>query len=282
VRARGEVRGGFFGTEMVHPLMRKVGEDTALPTTLTPVYPSAAGVPQALIRKAIDRVLQREQAKAAQEDYVPVPIRASLHLLPLLPALEVLHHPPPDVPAASLHQRTHPAWQRIKFDELLAQQLSLTRARDARAARTATPMQGNAALTQAFLNGLPFKLTQAQQRVWQEIQTDLALPHPMHRLLQGDVGSGKTVVAALACMHAIGHGLQAALMAPTELLAEQHFRKVADWLAPLGVRVVWLTGSLKKSRRACCVCRWQRATGDWHACLDSRKSVVCQAGFGGD
>jgi ATP-dependent DNA helicase RecG len=250
VRARGEVRGGFFGTEMVHPNLRKVGEDTVLPTTLTPVYPSAAGVPQGLIRKAIDRVLQREIAKPTQQDYLPEGLRAQLQLPALLPALQVLHHPPPDVQHASLHERTHPAWQRVKFDELLAQQLSLTRAREARHARTATALPHTPALVQRFLQTLPFALTTAQQRVWQEIQHDLHAPHPMHRLLQGDVGSGKTVVAALACVHAIGHGLQAALMAPTELLAEQHFRKVAAWLVPLGIHVVWLTGSLKKSDKA--------------------------------
>jgi ATP-dependent DNA helicase RecG len=250
VRARGEVRGGFFGTEMVHPRMNKVGEDAALPTTLTPVYPASAGVPQGLIRKAIDRVLERESTKPTQQDYLPDPLRAQLHLPALLPALNVLHHPPPDVPHASLHQRTHPAWQRVKFDELLAQQLSLTRARDARAARTAAALQDDVPLTRKLLAGLPFKLTQAQQCVWNEIRADMAKPYPMHRLLQGDVGSGKTVVAALACVHAIGHGMQAAMMAPTELLAEQHFRKVADWLAPLGVNVVWLTGSLKKREKA--------------------------------
>jgi ATP-dependent DNA helicase RecG len=246
IRARGEVKGGFFGTEMVHPRVNKVGEDAPLPTTLTPVYPSSAGVPQGLIRKAIDRVL----AKAGAQDYLPDVLRERLQLQPLLPALQVLHHPPPDVPHASLHDRTHPAWQRLKFDELLAQQLSLTRARDARRARTARALTSESALARQLLAGLPFRLTGAQQRVWQEIQRDLAKSYPMHRLLQGDVGSGKTVVAALACLHAIGHGMQAALMAPTELLAEQHFRKVADWLSPLGIRVVWLTGSLKKAEKA--------------------------------
>jgi ATP-dependent DNA helicase RecG len=235
-----------------------VGEDTALPTTLTPVYPSSAGVPQGLIRKAIDRVLAREQAKPTQQDYLPDAVREHLRLPALLPALKVLHHPPPDVAHASLHQRTHPAWQRIKFDELLAQQLSLTRARDARRERAATPLAQKPKLTQQLLAGLPFELTAAQQRVWQEILADLAQPYPMHRLLQGDVGSGKTVVAALACLHAIGHGMQAALMAPTELLAEQHFRKVANWLAPLGIRTVWLTGSLKKAEKAAA----QAACGD--------------------
>lgn len=243
IRARGDVRGGFFGTEMVHPQVRRVGEDDALPTTLTPVYSSMAGIPQSLIRRAIDTRLR----KPAAQDYLPEAWREKLRLWPFAKSVETLHHPPPDVNAASLHQRTHPAWQRLKFDELLAQQLSLKKATDARRAKTAPVFVAADGLTKRFLKMLPFILTGAQQRVWQEIVADLAQPYPMHRLLQGDVGSGKTVVAALACLHAIDNGYQAALMAPTEILAEQHFRKIADWIAPLGVPVTWLTGSLKKS-----------------------------------
>ncbi len=247
VRARGDVRGGFFGTEMVHPQVRRVGEDDALPTTLTPVYSSMAGIPQSLIRRAIDKHLGKHLDKSTAQDYLPEAWREKLRLWPFAKSVETLHHPPPDVNAASLHQRTHPAWQRLKFDELLAQQLSLKKATDARRAKTAPVFAAADGLAKRFLKMLPFILTGAQQRVWQEIVTDLAQPYPMHRLLQGDVGSGKTVVAALACLHAIDNGYQAALMAPTEILAEQHFRKIADWIAPLGVPVTWLTGSLKKS-----------------------------------
>jgi len=272
IRARGEVRGGFFGTEMVHPLVKKVGEQSALPTTLTPVYSTTAAVPQNLIRRAIDKALHQAQI----EDYLPAAWIKRLDLWPLRNCLETLHHPPPDIQANSLHQRTHPAWQRIKFDELLAQQLSLRKATQARHARMAPVLQthapGTGSLVEKFLRELPFELTRAQRRVWQEILMDLTQPYPMHRLLQGDVGSGKTVVAALACMHAIDHGYQAVLMAPTEILAEQHFRKIADWLAPLGVTVAWLTGSLKKSEKI----KAQQAVADGNAQLSIGTHALIQ------
>jgi ATP-dependent DNA helicase RecG len=247
IRARGEVRGGFWGCEMVHPGMKRVGEDTALPTTLTPVYPASAGVPQGLIRKGVDRALTH-YSDSGQPDYLPDAWRERLKLPTLAASLRLLHHPSAEVSAGSLEGRTHPAWQRIKFDELLAQQLSLKRAVEARRIKNAprlTDVAGKASLTAQLIARLPFKLTGAQARVWREIAADLAQPYPMHRLLQGDVGSGKTIVAALACLHAIDNGFQAALMAPTEILAEQHFRKIADLIAPLGVPVAWLTGSLK-------------------------------------
>ncbi len=153
------------------------------------------------------------------------------------------------MPQSSLVERTHPAWQRVKFDELLAQQLSLARARAARRAKTAPILRGGARV-ERFLAQLPFALTDAQRRVVAEIDADLARPHPMQRLLQGDVGSGKTVVAAIAALRAIDSGHQAVLMAPTEILAEQHFAKLADWIEALGVPVAWLTGSLTKKRKA--------------------------------
>ena len=248
LRIRGEVRGGFFGAEMVHPQVKRASADQALPDTLTPVYSSIAGVPQSLIRRAIDQHL----AAAEPSDYLPDAWRTQLRLWPFAKAVQTLHHPPPEINAASLQQRTHPAWQRLKFDELLAQQLSIKKATDARRAKTAPVLaviNPSDSLVTRFLARLPFVLTGAQQRVWQEILADLAQPYPMHRLLQGDVGSGKTVVAALACLHALDNGYQAALMAPTEILAEQHFRKIADWLAPLGINVIWLTGSLKKAEK---------------------------------
>ncbi len=252
IRARGEVRGGFWGCEMVHPGMKRVGEDAALPTTLTPVYPASAGVPQGLIRKGVDRALSH-YADSGHPDYLPDAWRERLKLPTLAASLRLLHHPSAEVSAASLEGRTHPAWQRIKFDELLAQQLSLKRAVAARRIKNAprlTERAGKESLTAQLIARLPFKLTGAQARVWREIAADLAQPYPMHRLLQGDVGSGKTIVAALACLHAIDNGFQAALMAPTEILAEQHFRKIADLIEPLGVPVAWLTGSLKaKAKR---------------------------------
>ncbi|QET00670.1 ATP-dependent DNA helicase RecG [Cupriavidus pauculus] len=246
LRVRGDVRGGFFGAEMVHPTVRPVAEGEGLPDRLTPVYPATAGISQAYLRKAIGGALQR----TPMPETLPQPLLrgplASLRLAPLADCLRLLHNPPQGESEAALADRSHPAWQRIKFDELLAQQISLRRSQAARREKTAPsmpPVQDQ--LRTRFLAALPFGLTGAQQRVVAEIAADMTHPHPMHRLLQGDVGSGKTVVAALAACQAIDAGYQAALMAPTEILAEQHYRKLSAWLAPLGVAVVWLAGSLK-------------------------------------
>ncbi len=245
LRVRGELRHGFFGDEMVHPTVKAVEADTPLPDALTPVYPAGEGLSQAILRKAIANAM----ARIAWDDTLPDELRATLKLMAFEPAIRLLHHPPADVDEHALVERTHPAWIRMKFDELLAQQLSMKRAQAARRQQGA-PVLGNAgALTQAFVQALPFALTGAQQRVLEEIRADLKAPYPMQRLLQGDVGSGKTIVAALAATQAIDSGYQAALMAPTEILAEQHFRKIAGWLEPLGVHVAWLTGSLKKKEK---------------------------------
>ncbi|WP_428852352.1 ATP-dependent DNA helicase RecG [Imbroritus primus] len=246
LRVRGEVRGGFFGAEMVHPTVKPVADDTPLPDRLTPVYPSTAGVPQAYLRKAILSTLDKVPLPETLPQSILHGELARLHLTPLASCVRLLHQPPPEVDEAALSERTHPAWLRIKFDELLAQQLSLKRAQAARRERNAPPMPPVAdGVLARFMQTLPFALTGAQQRVWAEIRADLTSPHPMHRLLQGDVGSGKTIVAALAACHAIDAGYQAALMAPTEILAEQHYRKLSAWLEPLGVRIAWLSGSLK-------------------------------------
>jgi ATP-dependent DNA helicase RecG len=245
VRARGEVRHGFFGTEMVHPAYKVVQEGEPLPDALTPVYPAGEGLSQAYLRKAIANALQRVNWR----DTVPASILESLRLAPFESSVKLLHNPPPDVDEHALMERSHPAWTRMKFDELLAQQLSLKRAQAARRAKGAAALPMIGALSQAFLHALPFALTGAQQRVLEEIRADLREHFPMQRLLQGDVGSGKTVVAALAATQAIDSGYQAALMAPTEILAEQHFRKIANWMEPLGVRVAWLTGSLRKKEK---------------------------------
>ncbi|XQU69653.1 ATP-dependent DNA helicase RecG [Cupriavidus sp. H18C1] len=256
LRVRGEVRGGFFGAEMIHPVVRPVGPDEPLPDRLTPVYPATAGISQGYLRKAIGGALQRTPLP----ETLPRPLLdgplAPLKLQPLAESLRLLHAPPPQVDEAALIDRSHPAWVRIKFDELLAQQLSLKRAQAARRARNAPPMPRRAGgLLDHFLAALPFALTGAQQRVVKEIAADMGAPHPMHRLLQGDVGSGKTIVAALAACQAIDAGYQAALMAPTEILAEQHYRKLSGWLAPLGVEVVWLAGSLKRTEKRDAVAR---------------------------
>ena len=246
VRARGEVRHGFFGAEMIHPAYKVVNEAAPLPDALTPVYPSGEGVSQPYLRGAIGAALKRVDLT----DTLPPPVLAPLKLPAFDAAVRTLHHPPPDVDARALAARSHPAWIRMKFDELLAQQLSMQRARQARRAQRAKPLTVTGQLSTALRASLPFTLTGEQLRVLAEISADLAAGHPMQRLLQGDVGSGKTVVAALAAAQAIDSGFQVALMAPTEILAEQHFRSVAGWMAPLGIKVAWLTGSLKKKDKA--------------------------------
>jgi len=246
VRVRGELRHGFFGAEMVHPTYKVVLEGAPLPTALTPVYPAGEGLSQAYLRKAIGGALSRLD----WQDTLPPAMLAELKLGAFEASVRLLHNPPTDVDEYALEERSHPAWIRMKFDELLAQQLSLKRAQAARRARNASALPTVGKISKAFIKQLPFKLTGAQQRVLDEIRHDLKESFPMQRLLQGDVGSGKTVVAALAAAQAIDSGFQAVLMAPTEILADQHFRKIAAWMEPLGVKVAWLTGSLKKKEKA--------------------------------
>ena len=239
-RIFGLVRGGLAGDEMIHPRVRACDSSNPLARALTPVYPSPEGVPQSWLRKRIDRALRDVDIN----DILPSALRARYQLDALKDSIERLHRPPPDVDAFALQQRTDPAWRRLMFDELLAQQLALRAAREARAGRRAHPLSADGEISSRLHAQLPFSLTGAQQRVWSEIGRDIARTQPMHRLLQGDVGSGKTMIAALAAARAIENGFQAALMAPTEILAEQHFRKVAEWLSPIGVRIEWLTGRL--------------------------------------
>jgi ATP-dependent DNA helicase RecG len=230
---------------MVHPRYRPVADDEALPCSLTPVYPTTAGVSQNALRKLIGKALGESDLGELLDARW-----CRRHALPAFAdAVLLLHAPPPGVPEAELQLRTHPAWRRIKFDEVLAQQLSLRRAYNARRQKGAPPLKSAGQLAQQLLAALPFGLTGAQQRVVAEIAGDLAQAHPMQRLLQGDVGSGKTIVAALAACQAIEAGYQAAFMAPTEILAEQHYLKLRSWLAPLGVEVAWLSGSLKKAAK---------------------------------
>ena len=251
VRLFGEVRGGFFGDEMVHPRVRSVEAGEALPDALTPVYPTTAGVGQATLRKLIDRALQTE----ALDELLPQDWLHRLDLPGFAESLRALHHPAPDADPHALESREHPAWRRMKFEELLVQQLSLRRAYLARRARAAVALPARGQLTAALLASLPFRPTAAQARVQAEIAADLAAPHPMQRLLQGDVGSGKTLVAALAMLQAVENGWQAAMMAPTEILAEQHWKKLSAWLAPLGLEVAWLSGSRKKREREAVLAR---------------------------
>jgi len=245
LRIRGEPRIGFFGREMVHPVVKVVDEDTPLAASLTPVYPASAQLPQAYLRKAVASGL----ARADLREILPAGV-VPRGLPSLKDALNYLHHPPPSASQQALQEHHHPAWHRLKFEELLAQQLSQLQAQRERALLVAPALRARpGGLHEKLLAVLPFQLTAAQQRVSEEIAQDLARPQPMHRLLQGDVGSGKTVVAALAAAIAIDAGWQCALMAPTEILAEQHFRKLIAWLEPLGLKVAWITGSVKGKAR---------------------------------
>ena len=253
LRIFGEARVSFGEVDLIHPRVKVVDADAPLPTAMTPVYPTTAGLAQSALRKLIERALDQENL----DDTLPERLRARYRLAPFADSLRALHHPPPETPLAVLEDRSHPAWQRVKFDELLAQQLSLRKAYAARRAQDAPALAPQGTLTDTLQSRLPFRLTGAQQRAWHEIANDLADAHPMQRLLQGDVGSGKTIVAALAMLRAAEHGAQAALMAPTEILAEQHSRKLAGWLAPLGIEVGWLSGSLKKSRKRAMIERLQ-------------------------
>ena len=245
VRVFGEVRGGFFGLEMVHPRFHKIVEGEPLPTEMTPIYPSTAG----LVNSALQKLIGRALADGDLSETLPDEIRQRLKLPGLARSIHFLHRPPPGTDVDTLHARNHPAWRRVKFDEVLAQQLSLRRAYLARREQGAPVLVAQDDLGARLLDRLPFGLTGAQLRAMAEIAGDLAQPYPMQRLLQGDVGAGKTIVAALAACQAISAGWQAAFMAPTEILAEQHYLKLRDWLEPLGVRVAWLSGSLKSKAK---------------------------------
>ncbi len=250
VRVFGEVRDGHFGLEIVHPQFKVVASGAPLPDRLTPVYPTTAGLAQETLRKVTERALAADPAWTAET--LPDWLVARRHLWKFGDAVRFLHAPPPrlsQLTQRALDERTHPAWTRLKFDELVAQQLSLKAHRRARAEKRAPVLTGTGALTGALLARIPFKLTRAQERVWREIRFDLARTTPMQRLLQGDVGSGKTIVAALAALQAIESGRQVAFMAPTEILAEQHYRKLLQWLDGLPVEIAWLSGSLPAKRR---------------------------------
>lgn len=263
VRVRGEIREGFQGPEMVHPTVRAVAPDSPLPNSLTPVYPASVGVSQAIIRKAVAQALRDPTLHDSLAEFLPKKLMAELlpsHDWPnLQAAITYLHQPPADANTQSLLERTHPAWRRVQFEELLAQQISLKRAHAIRRERHAPSFEKKKdeensqnrkeGFEEGLLKVLPFTLTNAQERVWSEISHDLSKSFPMNRLLQGDVGSGKTVVAALAAARVMDDGYQAAIMAPTEILAEQHYLKMREWFEPLGVRIVWLSGSLKAKEK---------------------------------
>ncbi|MHB1411407.1 MAG: DEAD/DEAH box helicase, partial [Acidovorax defluvii] len=236
LRIRGEVKGGFWGRQMMHPAFRVAGGE--LPAALTPVYPTTAGLPQPYLRRAVVGALSRVDLSDTLPSGCEPPVtqvysqNGLQRLFSLREALTFLHHPTPDVALSTLEDHSHPAWQRLKAEELLAQQLSQQQSRRARdmlrapVLRAQKAADGALPLHEQLLAVLPFSLTSAQRRVGEEIAADLARAVPMHRLLQGDVGSGKTVVSALAACLAMDAGWQCALMAPTEILAEQHFAKM--------------------------------------------------------
>ncbi len=246
----GDVRMGPGGPEMIHPEYRLLGrgQKPATSDSLTPIYSITEGVQQGRLRGLVSQALALMKANPPEE-LLPRDVLQSLDMSPLAAALIYLHQPPADADCLSLTDGSHPSQQRLAFEELLAHYLSLRALRRAAHREPAPALPEGAALVDEFINSLPFTLTGAQARVCAEISSDLAAARPMLRLIQGDVGSGKTVVAALACLQAVGAGRQAAMMAPTELLAEQHLQSFAAWFGPLGVRVAWLSGSQKKRDR---------------------------------
>ena len=246
VRCFGDIRLGATGLELYHPEYRIIDADKMMPVeeNLTPIYPLTEGLTQQRLRQLVEQALSLATTHNLP-NYLPEPLVESYHLGSLLEAVRYLHHPPPDASAQLLLEGKHWAQQRLIFEELLTHQLSLQRLREqirSQCAISAPPSKG---LVSRYLENLPFAPTKAQQRVFQEISYDLALPIPMLRLIQGDVGAGKTVVAALSALQMIESGYQVALMAPTEILAEQHFITFKQWLEPLGIGVEWLAGKLK-------------------------------------
>jgi ATP-dependent DNA helicase RecG len=255
IRCFGEVRRGPLGLEIVHPEYRRIGAEAApLENVLTPIYPTTEGVPQARLRALIELALA-ETARAGVRDWIPPSMLADLELPTLMEALEMMHRPPRDVHLAELTSGRHPAQRRLAFEELLAHQISLRLLRQTLKSDPAHPLREGAAVQKRFIESLPFALTRAQAKTLRDVDRDLDADRPMIRLVQGDVGCGKTVVAAAAAARAVGSGLQAALMAPTELLAEQHAKNFERWFAPLGMPVALVTGSMPaRTRRSALEC----------------------------
>ncbi|MDH3531294.1 MAG: ATP-dependent DNA helicase RecG [Gammaproteobacteria bacterium] len=246
----GETRPGPAGLEMIHPeyrLLRKQ-QDAAINDSLTPIYPATEGVQQGRLRNLTDQALAMMR-KSPPVELLPQAVRDKLDLPALAEAIVYLHRPPADADVASMLEGRHPCQVRLAFEELLAHYLSLRDLRALAQSEAAPALATGSAIVRTFIAKLPFELTGAQQRVVDELLADMAKPHPMMRLIQGDVGSGKTVVAAIACLNAIAGGVQAAVMAPTELLAEQHWRSFAAWFEPLDIECAWLSGSQRTVAR---------------------------------
>ena len=244
LRCFGEIRRGLAGPEIIHPEYRRVASDAAtdVEEALTPIYPLTEGVQQGRVRQLTSAALREAQTGSVRE-WLPEAIIRPLRLPPLQEALEYIHRPPPDADVALLASGRHPVQRRLAFEELLAHQLSLRLLRREIQRDPGWKLErGSGALVARLLQTLPFTPTNAQTRVWREIEQDLAQSNPMLRLVQGDVGCGKTLVAAFAALRAVECGFQAAVMAPTELLAEQHARNFTAWLAPLEVNLALITG----------------------------------------
>jgi len=253
IQCFGEIRGNAGKLEVIHPEYRLIDKDTTLSIEdhLTPVYPVTDGLGQLKIRSFVDNVLSNPALfEQHLNELLPADVIQHEGFPPLKDALHFVHHPPPDAPLNELMSGTHPTQQRLAFEELLAQQLSLKQLRAQHKKHSAPSLQCKDKLSQALLKNLPFTLTNAQLRVSNEIHNDLNQPSPMQRLVQGDVGSGKTIVAALAALKAVEAGYQVAIMAPTELLAEQHRLSFSLWFEPMGVAVQWLSGKTKGKARA--------------------------------
>jgi ATP-dependent DNA helicase RecG len=254
LRCFGEIRPGKTGFEIYHPEYQiiKAGESLALSKSLTPVYPATEGLQQTRLRSLIDQALALISPDTLR-DWVPPGLMAQVTHTPEWPglaqALSFLHHPPVNAPVQQLLDGIHPAQQRLAFEELLSHRLCLRRLRQRSAIQQSPPMRAPQYYRTQFIQKLPFKLTRAQQKVSDEIRADLEQNKPMLRLLQGDVGSGKTVVAALSALQAVDNQFQAAIMAPTELLAEQHYFNFCQWLEPLGLKIGWLSGKVKGRQR---------------------------------
>ena len=251
LRCFGEVRGGLKGFEMVHPEYQRIAEGEVLPMeeSLTAIYPTTEGVHQLTLRKLINQTLAMIDRHTVIEELVPEALYHDDSGYTLVESLQYLHRPPPDASLELMKTRQHPCQQRLAFEELLAHNVSLQRLRRRIQQHPAPVMDKGKGLYEKLMPNLGFELTNAQARVVGEIVHDLKCPHPMMRLVQGDVGSGKTVVATLAALQAIESGYQVALMAPTEILAEQHFRNLDNWLTPLGVELAWLSGKQKGRAR---------------------------------
>ena len=251
IRCFGEVRNGPSSFEMVHPEYHLIDAGKIVPvdSELTPVYPTTEGLHQLSLRKLITQALASLENGLMPELVIPEARCHNVADFSLTEALKFVHQPPPDAPVQQLIDRQHPAQKRLAYEELLAQQLTMKKLRQQTQHHRSPALNPDPAQREALLNQLPFPLTKAQQRVLTEIEADMSKPFPMQRLVQGDVGSGKTVVAALAAIDAVSAGAQAVMMAPTELLAEQHFKTFTQWLTPLGMKVGWCAGKQTAAER---------------------------------